>query len=433
MTFPSPMYREFDYFKLQNRQNELWTYLEEERKNKNVKILMENSIKFMEKYDREIDDVTFACSVISDLKVHGRNDPHKEYQERVKQYQQDINNYAATFKIETTTDMLIIPVEIHVYRQGIREGHQCVLVLRRGNTPFWFDPAGEWNMAKEWYISKTDSHVLEIITPILKMMQSTSAELDNFLTIPEVTNRGGLYPWPIGCTVYMHDEMTQIRGQSKKNPFLPPSLETSQYENEDSGICFTTSVVFILGLVCSDNPNEYLTHEWWREFYNKLIGDVNDVQGPEIIKTGYRDFLCTMLHRSIMYRLDRVMKRNTEGYHDRPYYFDPVRSMQTFKNVMGELKGRGRAKARQIEGGIQSITKGSIVRELLCDVNDDKLTLGIEYAPIWGDVDETLKSAHEISGNTATWSNYNPSLDTLLGELATNYGFVLNIRRLPTS
>tara|TARA_B110001450_G_scaffold255469_1_gene283100 strand:+ start:14606 stop:15931 length:1326 start_codon:yes stop_codon:yes gene_type:complete len=440
MTTPSPIFTDFDYFKLQSNQHDIWNLLET-RSQKNVVVSNDNAIRFTEKVtDGDESQIEFNCSVVPDVslsseteqiddKTKTKNDLYSQFKDRLSTHKNAVLAYAEQVaeKITDATDFFVIPVAIIA---GM-EGHQCVLILRRNKPPFWFDPNGKWNMAREYLISTTEVHVLDIITALLSTMNGNS-RLKPFLSeIPRLTPTGGGYPWPAACTVKIPDDITQIRGQSKDNWFLPDS-DDIQYRNEDDGICFTISVMFILGLVCANDPKRYLTQAWWRNFYDTLNAPVNGVRNVNAsFKKAYIDFLCTMLHRSVMYHLYQTMGGDMSNA--RVVYFDPHTCIQMYKDskdTKNDDEATLKTKARRI-------AQHSMVREFRCRITRTRgkttLHANWEYVgPIWDALD-TKFPTHADTDSGRQWrvteSFASHVLTSFLNEIAEVNGYILYLER----
>lgn len=361
----SPMLDAFDYAEFQKDEAKLWDYLASVRKNKNV--VVSNAIWVEEQYtNNEETELGLKFSVFPNVLVRTPmhndepiDDLYKLFDEKIRHIRSvnDVQVYANALQVTKDTDYLVIPVAI----TGRGEGHQCVLILRRGRNPLWFDPNGnQYSLAKNITRSSTTYHTIHIIHPVLKMMQQLKnlGDLTDFVsslpTLKDPSQTKGSFPWSLhGNTTVMESGMAQINGQSDDNWFLPMSGDNlTKYMNENNGICFTTCIVFILGLVCAKDPTRYLQPKWLATFHDTIIKDIPTRLNAEFYNQ-FKDFIYTMLHRSIMYHVYLI---TTGGYIPedvRVVYFDIDKCMSDYNNATQGTKEEA-----------SEIAKASIKREL---------------------------------------------------------------------
>ena len=438
----SPMLSKFDYFELQSNETKLWGYLRNIRSGKNVVVSDQCAIWIDERYksvETERDTVTIGCSALPSLRLRTNvtngepeKDLYKLYIDTILTFEEnDTENHVddllklyvnrLSMDAKKTTDFIVIPVAI--VGDG---GHQCVLILRRDKPPFWFDPNGRWNMAQEKLSLTSKLHVIELITSLLERMKRVSNErVKRFLTeIPRLgRSRDGQFAWRANTTVNIHDNITQIYGQNERNWFLPGARKTD-YLNEDEGICFTTSVVFILGLVCQENPERYLEHQWWDTFHGNLVRQIPP--NNKKFKDKFIDFICTMLHRSIMYHVYRMMHGVIPENEDITY-FDYDECMRTYKTLT-QTKDE-----TQMKKNAEKIADSCMLKELRVywsTTQNNQIRIKIDpekYTDVLRSVTQELGDA--TNGNHWDTSLRHEIVRSLLTEIASRHGYVLNIIR----
>lgn len=431
------MFSSFDYFDLQSHDAKLWSHLKTKRHGKNVVVSDQCAIWIHEVYTDDNKEVTIQCTVLPSILLRtpvenkqAHADLYEMYVTTILEKTEDgtpnvvdemFQSYVQKLRDDATDTTQFIVIPVVIVGDG---GHQCVLVLRRDKPPFWFDPNGRWNMVNEKLSLTSKRHVSYLLTALLKRMQGVNdTHVNKFLTeIPEHKRIvDGRFTWPPNTTVNIQDDITQIQGQNENNWFLPGKGKTN-YMNEDEGICFTTSVVFILGLVCQKDPDSYLTHQWWDTFYKKLLTRLPKEKNTKFRKR-FIDFICTMLHRSIMYHLYRVIHDGEIPVDADITYFD----YDKCKRVYEESAPTGDENEEQMKDAAKKIADSCMLSELRVHWSMYGDTIHMEIDPQkYTDVIPDIVKVFGTNGGLQT-NLPRQNVRTKLESIASEHGYVLTI------